>query len=60
MAQSCLRKRIETISQADWIIDLGSGAGKNGGKIIFEGYPKDIVTDRYSLTGKHLSAYLNH
>lgn len=55
-----IEHNMDIISQADWIIDLGSGAGKNGGKIIFEGYPKGIVTDRYSLTGKHLSAYLNH
>lgn len=55
-----IEHNMDIISQADWIIDLGPGAGKDGGKIIFEGYPKDIVTDRYSLTGKHLSAYLNN
>lgn len=55
-----IEHNMDIISQADWIIDLGIGAGKDGGKIIFEGYPKDIVTDRYSLTGKHLSAYLNN
>lgn len=55
-----IEHNMDIISQADWIIDLGPGAGKNGGKIIFEGYPKGIVTDKDSLTGKHLSAYLNH
>lgn len=55
-----IEHNMDIISQADWIIDLGLGAGKNGGKIIFEGYPKDVVNDKDSLTGKHLSAYLNH
>jgi excinuclease UvrABC ATPase subunit len=49
----------DVVSQADWIIDMGPGAGKDGGKIIFEGYPKDIIACNLSLTGKHLGRYLN-
>ncbi len=44
----------QTMSRADWIIDLGPGAGKHGGKIIFEGTPKEIVKAR-TLTGEYLS-----
>jgi excinuclease UvrABC ATPase subunit len=43
---------------ADWIIDLGPGAGHDGGRIVFEGTPADLVADRSTLTGKHLSAYV--
>jgi excinuclease ABC A subunit len=48
---------MDIISRADWIIDMGLGAGKDGGKVIFQGYPKDIITGKTSLTGKHLSRY---
>jgi len=44
----------ETMRQADWIIDLGPGAGRHGGKIIFEGTPKDILKAK-TLTGEYLS-----
>ena len=50
---------MDIISKADWIVDLGPGAGKNGGKVIFEGYPKDIIANKDSLTGKYLNLYLN-
>lgn len=53
-----IEHNMDIISQADWIIDMGPGAGKNGGNIIFEGLPKDIITDSVSLTGKHLNRYL--
>lgn len=49
---------MDIISQADWIVDMGLGAGKNGGSIVFEGFPKDIITNSVSLTGKHLRRYL--
>lgn len=49
---------MDIISQADWIVDMGLGAGKNGGSIVFEGFPKDIITNSVSLTGKHLKRYL--
>nr|WP_320057830.1 excinuclease ABC subunit UvrA [uncultured Bacteroides sp.] len=55
-----IEHNMDIISQADWIIDMGLGAGKDGGKIIFEGVPKDIIADKVSLTGKHLELYLHH
>ena len=45
------------MAHADWIIDLGPGAGHDGGRIVFEGTPADIVADRSTLTGEHLAAY---
>lgn len=47
---------IDIISQADWIIDLGPGAGQDGGKVIFEGLPKDIVNCCASITGEYLKS----
>ncbi len=55
-----IEHNMDIISQADWIIDMGLGAGKDGGKIIFQGLPKDIIADKISLTGKHLDIYLHH
>jgi excinuclease UvrABC ATPase subunit len=46
------------MSHADWIIDLGPGAGHDGGRIVFEGTPSDLVAGRTTLTGKHLAAYV--
>jgi excinuclease UvrABC ATPase subunit len=46
------------MAHADWIIDLGPGAGHDGGRVIFEGTPADLVADRSTLTGKHLAAYV--
>ncbi|HEY3766301.1 MAG TPA: excinuclease ABC subunit UvrA [Gaiellales bacterium] len=46
------------MAHADWIIDLGPGAGHDGGRIVFEGTPADLVTARSTLTGKHLAAYV--
>jgi excinuclease UvrABC ATPase subunit len=46
------------MAHADWIIDLGPGAGKGGGKIVFEGTPADLVAKGSTLTGKHLAAYV--
>ncbi|MGW6946925.1 excinuclease ABC subunit UvrA [Streptomyces xanthophaeus] len=45
------------MAHADWIIDLGPGAGHDGGLIVFEGTPADLVADRSTLTGEHLAAY---
>jgi excinuclease UvrABC ATPase subunit len=45
------------MAQADWIIDLGPGAGHDGGRIVFEGTPVDLVAARSTLTGEHLAAY---
>jgi excinuclease UvrABC ATPase subunit len=46
------------MAQADWIIDLGPGAGHDGGRIVFEGTPADLVAARATLTGEHLAAYV--
>ncbi|WP_030582820.1 ATP-binding cassette domain-containing protein [Streptomyces anulatus] len=46
------------MAHADWIIDLGPGAGHDGGRIVFEGTPADLVADRTTLTGKHLAEYV--
>ncbi|MFJ5275843.1 ATP-binding cassette domain-containing protein [Streptomyces parvulus] len=46
------------MAHADWIIDLGPGAGHDGGRVVFEGTPADLVADRSTLTGEHLAAYV--
>ena len=46
------------MAHADWIIDLGPGAGHDGGRVVFEGTPADLVADRSTLTGRHLAAYV--
>jgi excinuclease UvrABC ATPase subunit len=46
------------MAHADWIIDLGPGAGHDGGRIVFEGTPADLVADGSTLTGEHLAAYI--
>ena len=46
------------MAHADWIIDLGPGAGHDGGRIVFEGTPADLVADQSTLTGQHLAAYV--
>ncbi|RNM11152.1 ATP-binding cassette domain-containing protein [Nocardioides pocheonensis] len=46
------------MAHADWIIDLGPGAGHDGGRLVFEGTPSDLVADRSTLTGQHLAAYV--
>ncbi|WP_254705855.1 ATP-binding cassette domain-containing protein [Streptomyces vilmorinianum] len=46
------------MAHADWIIDLGPGAGHDGGRIVFEGTPADLVATRDTLTGEHLAAYV--
>ncbi|MGZ8606029.1 MAG: ATP-binding cassette domain-containing protein [Actinomycetota bacterium] len=45
------------MAHADWIIDLGPGAGHDGGRVVFEGTPADLVAARSTLTGEHLAAY---
>jgi excinuclease UvrABC ATPase subunit len=46
------------MAHADWIIDLGPGAGHDGGRIVFEGTPAELVAGRSTLTGEHLAAYV--
>jgi excinuclease UvrABC ATPase subunit len=46
------------MAHADWIIDLGPGAGHDGGRVVFEGTPADLVAGRSTLTGEHLATYV--
>jgi excinuclease UvrABC ATPase subunit len=46
------------MAHADWIIDLGPGAGQDGGRVVFEGTPTALMADRSTLTGQHLAAYV--
>ncbi|AMB58527.1 ATP-binding cassette domain-containing protein [Microterricola viridarii] len=46
------------MAHADWIIDLGPGAGHEGGRIVFEGTPAELIADRSTLTGQHLARYV--
>ncbi len=46
------------MAHADWIIDLGPGAGHDGGRVVFEGTPADLVAARSTLTGQHLAEYV--
>lgn len=46
------------MAHGDWLIDLGPGAGHDGGKVVFEGTPADLVADGSTLTGQHLAAYI--
>jgi excinuclease UvrABC ATPase subunit len=47
------------MAHADWIIDLGPGAGHDGGQVVFEGTPADLVAAHSTLTGEHLAAYIS-
>src|SRR5690606_10893849 len=46
------------MAHADWIIDLGPGAGHDGGRVVFEGTPAELVAARSTLTGQHLAEYV--
>lgn len=46
------------MAHADWILDLGPGAGHEGGRVVFEGTPRELVAKKSTLTGKHLASYL--
>ncbi|MFC0678280.1 ATP-binding cassette domain-containing protein [Lysobacter korlensis] len=46
------------MAHADWILDLGPGAGHDGGRVVFEGTPAELVADRSTLTGQHLAEYV--
>jgi excinuclease UvrABC ATPase subunit len=46
------------MAHADWIIDLGPGAGHDGGRVVFEGTPADLIADSSTLTGQHLAEYV--
>ncbi len=51
-----IEHNLDVISRADWVIDLGPGAGQDGGSIQFEGVPADLARAKESLTGQHLAA----
>ena len=53
-----IEHHLTVMAHADWIIDLGPGAGHEGGRIVFEGTPADLVKGKSTLTGKHLAASL--
>ena len=53
-----IEHHLSVMAHADWIIDLGPGAGHDGGRIVFEGTPADLVAKRSTLTGEHLAAFV--
>ncbi len=53
-----IEHHLSVMAHADWIIDLGPGAGHDGGRIVFEGTPTDLVKKQSTLTGEHLAAYV--
>ncbi|WP_433604054.1 ATP-binding cassette domain-containing protein [Dactylosporangium sp. CA-139114] len=53
-----IEHHLAVMASADWIIDIGPGAGHDGGTVVFEGTPADLVKARSTLTGEHLAAYV--
>src|SRR5690606_5314138 len=53
-----IEHNLAVMAHADWIIDLGPGAGSAGGRVVFEGTPADLVAARSTHTGEHLAAYV--
>jgi excinuclease UvrABC ATPase subunit len=53
-----IEHHLAVMARADWIIDLGPGAGHDGGQVVFEGLPADLVAARQTLTGQHLAEYV--
>jgi excinuclease UvrABC ATPase subunit len=53
-----IEHHLAVVAHADWIIDLGPGAGHDGGRVVFEGLPADLVAVRSTLTGQHLAEYV--
>ena len=53
-----IEHNLDIIKHADWIIDLGPEGGKNGGEVLFEGTPEDLVKEENSITGKYLKDFL--
>jgi excinuclease UvrABC ATPase subunit len=53
-----IEHHLAVMAHADWIVDLGPGAGHDGGQIVFEGLPGDLVAARNTLTGEHLAEYV--
>jgi excinuclease UvrABC ATPase subunit len=55
-----IEHHLAVMAHADWIIDLGPGAGHDGGKIVFEGSPADLVAAKATLTGEHLAEFVGN
>jgi excinuclease UvrABC ATPase subunit len=53
-----IEHHLAVMARADWIIDLGPGAGHDGGRLVFEGTPAELIADRSTLTGEHLAQYV--
>ncbi len=53
-----IEHHLAVMAHADWMIDLGPGAGHDGGRVVFEGTPADLVAARSTLTGEHLAVYV--
>jgi excinuclease UvrABC ATPase subunit len=53
-----IEHHLSVMAHADWIIDLGPGAGHDGGRVVFEGTPAELVKKKATLTGKHLAAFV--
>ena len=53
-----IEHHLAVMAHADWIIDLGPGAGHDGGRVVFEGFPRDLVAAAKTLTGRHLAEYV--
>jgi excinuclease UvrABC ATPase subunit len=53
-----IEHNLDVVARADWVIDMGPGGGHDGGQVIFEGVPADLVRDKQSLTGRYLAQRL--
>ena len=53
-----IEHNLDIVARADWVIDIGPGAGHDGGRIVFEGTPAELVAARSTLTGEHLAAHV--
>jgi excinuclease UvrABC ATPase subunit len=53
-----IEHHLAVMAHADWIIDLGPGAGHDGGRVVFAGLPADLIAARGTLTGEHLAEYV--
>ena len=53
-----IEHNLDVVARADWLIDLGPGAGHDGGRVVFEGTPADLAAARSTLTGEHLASYV--
>jgi excinuclease UvrABC ATPase subunit len=49
-----IEHNLDVVARADWVIDLGPGAGHDGGRVIFEGPPAELIRAKETLTGEHL------